>query len=53
MNQAFTNFLATLITVFVLILWIIPAYMMYHGAHSWWGFIYLLDIVVTVYKLIV
>jgi hypothetical protein len=47
MNQSFTNFLATLITVFILITWFIPAYIVYHGFNGLWGILYLPIFIVT------
>ncbi len=44
----FTNFLATLITFFVFALWLIPAFMIYHGAEGMWAFAYVPIFVISI-----
>lgn len=39
--EKFRNFIFTLITLFVFILWFIPVFMIYHGYRNEWGFLYL------------
>lgn len=39
--ETFKNFLAVLITLLVFALWILPAFMMYHGLSNSWGTLYL------------
>ncbi len=48
MNQYFTNFFAVLITICVLILWVIPAYMIYHGFGDGWYLVIVAAFVITI-----
>ncbi len=41
MKNTFTNFLTLVITLLVFGLWILPAFMQYHGGAGVWGIAYL------------